>query len=318
MKKKIEIFCTIGPECLNKKFLKFANSNIDLLRLNMSHLDVKGLNRNIVYLQKFSKVPICIDTEGAQIRTKCNKIKFLKKNDQIKIFKNKNFYFYPTNIFEKLKINDQLDIGFRGLCVKIKKKNNSYLTCKVLKPGYFEPNKGVHLINRKIKLDYLTEKDFEAIKIGKKLNIKYYALSFTNSEKDVIKFNKLFKKEKKIFKIETKQAIKNLKKIIKFGNNLLIDRGDLSKDIRIENVPILQRKIINEANKKNKNVYVATNFLESMIINNYPTRAEVNDIYNTIEMGAKGLVLAAETAIGKNPIECVKILKKIIKVFKKK
>ena len=123
--------------------------------------------------------------------------------------------------------------------------------------------------------------------------------------------------EKKIFKVETKEAIKNLKKIIKFGNNLLIDRGDLSKDIKIENVPIVQRKIIHEANKSKKNVYVATNFLESMILNSYPTRAEVNDIYNTIEMGAKGLVLAAETAIGKNPVECVKILKKIIKVFKK-
>ena len=99
---------------------------------------------------------------------------------------------------------------------------------------------------------------------------------------------------------------------------MLIDRGDLSKDIKIENVPIIQRKIIHEAKKNRKNVYVATNFLESMILNSYPTRAEVNDIYNTIEMGAKGLVLAAETAIGKNPQECVKILQRIIKVFKKK
>ncbi len=317
MKKKIEIFCTIGPGSLNKKFLKFANSNINLLRLNMSHLNLKQLKKNIFYLKKYSKVPICIDTEGAQIRTKCNKIKYFKKSDNLKIFKDKSFYLYPDDIFNKLKINDKLDIGFSGLCVKIKKKNDIFLSCKVLNSGYFEPNKGVHLINRKIKLNYLTSKDIEAIKIGQKLNIKYYALSFTNSHNDVIRFNKLLKNEKKIFKIETKESIKNLKKIIKFGNNLLIDRGDLSKDIKIENVPIIQRKIINEAMKNKKNVYVATNFLESMILNSYPTRAEVNDIYNTIEMGARGLVLAAETAIGKNPIECVKILKKIIKVFRK-
>tara|TARA_Y100000816_G_scaffold156392_1_gene111546 strand:- start:1970 stop:2932 length:963 start_codon:yes stop_codon:yes gene_type:complete len=317
MKKKIEIFCTIGPGSLNKKFLKFANSNINLLRLNMSHLNLKQLKKNIFYLKKYSKVPICIDTEGAQIRTKCNKIKYFKKSDNLKIFKDKSFYLYPDDIFNKLKINDKLDIGFSGLCVKIKKKNDIFLSCKVLNSGYFEPNKGVHLINRKIKLNYLTSKDIEAIKIGRKLNIKYYALSFTNSHNDVIRFNKLLKNEKKIFKIETKESIKNLKKIIKFGNNLLIDRGDLSKDIKIENVPIIQRKIIYEAMKNKKNVYVATNFLESMILNSYPTRAEVNDIYNTIEMGARGLVLAAETAIGKNPIECVKILKKIIKVFRK-
>ena len=189
MKKKIEIFCTIGPGSLNKKFLKFANSNINLLRLNMSHLNLKQLKKNIFYLKKYSKVPICIDTEGAQIRTKCNKIKYFKKSDNLKIFKDKSFYLYPDDIFNKLKINDKLDIGFSGLCVKIKKKNDIFLSCKVLNSGYFEPNKGVHLINRKIKLNYLTSKDIEAIKIGQKLNIKYYALSFTNSHNDVIRFN---------------------------------------------------------------------------------------------------------------------------------
>ena len=317
-KNKVEIFCTIGPTSLNKKFLKFANSNINLLRLNMSHLNLKQLKKNILYLKKFSKVPICIDTEGAQIRTKCHKIKLFKKNDKIKIFKDKNFYFYPSDVFDKLKINDQLDIGFQGLHVKIKKKNNKFLLCHVQNAGLFEPNKGVHLINRKIKLNYLTNKDIDAIKIGQKFNIKYYALSFTNTYEDVINFNNLLKNRNKIFKIETKDAINNLSKILKVGNNLLIDRGDLSKDIKIENVPIIQRKIISEAKKKNRRVYVATNFLESMIINNYPTRAEVNDVYNTIEMGAKGLVLAAETAIGKNPQECVKILQRIIRVFKKR
>ena len=318
MKKKIEIFTTIGPESLNKKFLNFSNHNIDLLRLNMSHLNLNELEKNITYIKKYSKTPICIDTEGAQIRTKCNKARFLKKDSKIKIFKNKNFYFYPGDVFQKLKINDKLDIGFRGLCIKIERKNNFFMHCKVLNSGYFEPNKGVHLINRKIKLNYITNKDFEAIKIGKKFNIKYYALSFTDSSQDVIKFNKLLKNEKKIFKIETKNAIKNLKSILKFCDNLLIDRGDLSKDVKIEYVPIVQRDVIKKAIKKKRNVYVATNFLESMIINSYPTRAEVNDIYNTIEMGAKGLVLAAETAIGSNPLDSVKMLKKIINAFKKK
>ena len=100
------------------------------------------------------------------------------------------------------------------------------------------------------------------------------------------------------------------------GKNFLIDRGDLSKEIEIENIPIAQRKIL-KYTKKNKNIYIATNFLESMIEKNFPTRAEVNDIYNALELGAKGIVLAAETAIGKYPIECVLLLKKIFKKFKK-
>ena len=318
MKKKIEIFCTLGPSSLNKSFLKFASNNIDLLRLNMSHLSLSKLEKNIKFIKNFSKIPICIDTEGAQIRTKCKKVKFLKKNQKIKIEKDSNFFLYPSEVISKLKVNDKLEIGFRGLSIKLIKKLKNSFMCKVIEQGFLEPNKGVHVTNRKVNLNYLTDKDLKAIKIGKRHKIKFYALSFTNNEKDVVKFNNLAVNENKIFKIETSEAIKNLSKIMKKGKNFLIDRGDLSKDVKIENIPLVQRKIIALGKKQKKNVYVATNFLESMIINSYPTRAEVNDIYNTIEMGSKGLVLAAETAVGKNPHNCVKILKKIIKAFKEK
>ena len=134
---------------------------------------------------------------------------------------------------------------------------------------------------------------------------------------DIKKFNKLLKIENKIFKIETKNAVKNFNKIIKYGNNFLIDRGDLSKEISIEKIPVAQRVLFKIKKKfKNKNIYVATNLLESMILNNLPTRGEANDIFNSLEMGADGLVLAAETAIGKNPIDCVIFLKKILNTYK--
>ena len=134
---------------------------------------------------------------------------------------------------------------------------------------------------------------------------------------DIKKFNKLLKIENKIFKIETKNAVKNFKKIIKYGDNFLIDRGDLSKEISIEKIPVAQRVLFEIKKKfKNKNIFVATNLLESMILNNLPTRGEANDIFNSLEMGADGLVLAAETAIGKNPIDCVIFLKKILNTYK--
>ena len=315
---KKEIFCTLGPGSLNKNFLKFSQKNINLLRINMSHVEPSQLPKMINYIRRYTKTPICIDTEGAQIRTKIKKNILLKYNNRIKIYNEKgNFKLYPKEVFSKVTKGDILNVGFSGLELKLIKKNRKFLTAKVTKTGLLESNKGVHIKNRKIKMNYITNKDMKAIIVAKKFKIKNFALSFTNSAEDIKKFNKLLKKEKKIFKLETKSALKNIKDILKLGKYFLIDRGDLSKDITIEQIPVAQRKIIFLGKKFNKNIYVATNFLETMIKNIYPTRGEVNDIYNTLEMGAKGLVLAAETAIGKYPIECVKIIKKINQVFSK-
>tara|TARA_B100001063_G_C16752378_1_gene551003 strand:+ start:364 stop:1326 length:963 start_codon:yes stop_codon:yes gene_type:complete len=315
---KTEILCTLGPSSLNKKFLRYSKNNIDLLRLNLSHLSLKSLETTIKYIRKYTNTPICIDTEGAQIRTKVKVKKKFKKKNFFKVnLSKKNSLFYPDYINEKLKKNDILEIGFNGLVVKLIKKNKKFIYFQVLKSGLLETNKGVHITNRKIKMKFLTEKDISAIKIAKKYKIRNFALSFTNTIKDISNFNLILKKENKIFKIETKKALKNIKFISKRGDNFLIDRGDLSKDIKVENTPLAQRKIINECNKNKKKVYVATNFLESMINENVVNRGEINDIYSTLEQGATGLVLAAETAIGKNPIDSVKTLKKIIKIFKK-
>ncbi len=317
--KKISIFCTLGPSSLNKRFLKYTDKKVSLLRLNMSHIQSNNLEKKIKFIRKFTKTPICIDTEGAQIRTKIKKGKFYKKNSIIKIDKSKGrINFYPNEVFDKLRKDDVLDIGFDDLRVKIISKNTTSLKLKVITSGLFENNKGVCILNRKIKLKFLTEKDIEAIKIGKRLNIKNFALSFTNSENDVKKFKEILPKQNKIFKLETKKAIKNLNGIIKEGKNFLIDRGDLSKEFNVELIPILQRKILKIANlKKNKKVFIATNFLESMITNKTPNRGESNDIYSSLEMGASGLVLAAETAIGKYPYEAINFLNKMIKIFKK-
>jgi pyruvate kinase len=311
-----EIFCTLGPSTLNKSFLSFSNKKVDLLRLNLSHVSIAELKKLILFIRRFSKVPICIDTEGAQIRTKVKKKINYKEKQELCIFKNKgNLSFYPPEIFSQIKKGDIFSIGFEGLEVKVIKIKPDKIYVKTTKNGFLENNKGVHLVNRKIKLNFITEKDRKAILIAKKMNIKYFALSFTNTHNDILKFNSLLKNKIKIFKLETKSALKNLNKIMSAGERFLIDRGDLSKDVSIEMLPVIQRKIINAGKIKRKKVYVATNFLESMVKNRQPNRGEANDIYNTLESGASGLVLAAETAIGKYPKECVFFLKKIIKVF---
>ena len=313
-----EIFCTVGPSSLNRKFLKgIAGMNVKLLRINLSHTDTRNLKKAIKKIKKCTNIPICVDTEGAQIRTVCGSRKFYKINKNIKIDNNKyskNLSFYP-NIFSQIKINSVLDIGFEDLKIKIINKRKNLIIAKVLNAGYLDKNKGVHIVNQKIKLPPLTKKDIECIEIARKEGVKNFALSFTNSPKDVSYFNNLLVKEKKIFKIETKRAVQNIKSILNLCDAILIDRGDLSKDISLIKIPFTQRKIQRIAKKKKKKVYVATNLLESMVQNSYPTRAELNDIYNCLELGADGLVLAAETAIGKWPIQCVKLLSSMIKNF---
>tara|TARA_Y100001970_G_C14224985_1_gene855066 strand:- start:1178 stop:2143 length:966 start_codon:yes stop_codon:yes gene_type:complete len=313
-----EIFCTLGPSSTNPKFLKnIKRLGVTLVRINLSHTKIKDLSKIIRKIRKYTNIPICIDTEGAQIRTALCKKKFLRINQFIKISnekKSKDLTLYP-NISNKVKRSSILDIGFENLKIKIVKKNKNFLFGKVISSGYLEKNKGVHIINQKIKLSPLTNKDLESIKIAKKFNIKNYALSFTNSEKDVIFFNKILPRVRKIYKIETKNAVKNLNSILNLSQEILIDRGDLSKDVDLIKIPSTQRKIQKIAKRKRKKVFVATNLLESMIKNSYPTRAELNDIYNCLELGSNGLVLAAETAIGKWPLNCVKILSSLIKNF---
>jgi pyruvate kinase len=317
---KLDIFCTLGPSTLNKKFLKFAKGKISLLRLNMSHVNLKELKKNIIFIKKNTNIPICVDTEGAQIRTKIIKKKKLKINDQFKFFKKKSEnHLYPYDVYDKLKIRDYLSIGFDDLVAKIISKNSEFITLKVTSSGLLEDNKGIHLINRFIKLDFLTKKDLSAIEIAKKMNIRNFALSFTNNAEDIKRFKKILPTQTKIYKIESKHAVKTFNKLIRIGDNFLIDRGDLSKEMSIENIPYIQRKILKKSQEyKNKNIFIATNFLESMITNKFPTRGEANDIYSSLEMGAKGIVLAAETAIGHYPEESVNFLKKMILAYKKK
>jgi len=316
--KKIKIFCTLGPSSLNKKFLKFAQlQKVEMVRLNMSHLGLKELEKNIRFIKKNSKLNICLDTEGAQIRTKINKKINLKKKQKISIYKNKKFHLYPQEVFEKIKRNDLLELGFDGLILKIINKNKDCFISECIQEGDLEANKGVHLHNRKIKLNFLTKKDFLAIEIAKKYKIKNFALSFTNTLEDIKNFGNLLPFCRKIYKIETKEALKNFKAFNNKAKEFLMDRGDLSKDIPVEEIPFAQRMLFKHKKKSNE-IYIATNLLESMILKPYPTRAEVNDVYNSLEMGSSGLVLAAETAVGKYPEECIKFLNKIIFQFKKK
>ena len=324
---KTKIICTLGPTSFHKPILKLlTKEKVDIFRINLSHTNINQIKERIEYLKKNKIKNICIDTEGAQMRTTHTKKKyFIKKNSIIEIHNtnhfsdNKKIYLYPYIDLNNLKIGTNIDIGFNSLSIKVVKKklSNGCLLCKVIKGGYLESKKGVH-IHSKINLPCLTEKDKYALNLARKFKIKYYAISFVNSHKDLEEVKKITGSSSFIIsKIETENAIINLDKITKNSNALLIDRGDLSRYVPIEKIPMAQEYIIEKSKKLNTPTYVATNLLENMIKETEPTRAESHDIYSTLNEGAKGLVLAAETAIGTNPVECVRFLKRCIKVFER-
>ena len=156
---KIKILVTLGPSSLNRKFLKFCvKENVQLLRLNMSHIEIEDLENQIKFIKRNIKnAPICIDTEGAQIRTKSSTQKkiFLKIGKKFSLRKNgTKLSLYPLEIFEKLKVNDLLLIGFEGLKAKVISTNKEKILLRVISAGFMEGNKGVHVENRKINMNY--------------------------------------------------------------------------------------------------------------------------------------------------------------------
>ena len=318
----MKILCTLGPATLNKKFLLLAKKiGIGVVRLNMSHIKIENLTKYIELIRKHTNVPICIDSEGSQIRTgDFKKPIYFKKGKLItfhkKKIKSKDLSFYPDIVFQKLKVNDLLTIDFNSALVKIIYKSDKIIKTIVLNSGIVSGNKAVTL-NRHIDLPGLTKKDILAFKIGKRLKIKKYAISFVRNEKDIEFARQLVPKNSEIIsKIETFKALTNLIKITKSTDVILIDRGDLSRQVPLSSIPSWQKIISRVVKKYKSKLYIATNLLETMINSKNPTRAEINDIYNCISDGADGLVLAAETAIGKYPIEAVKMIKTNILNYK--
>ena len=289
------------------------------MRINLSHTDLKEITKIVNYIRRYTKINICLDTEGAQIRTSklSKKILNFKKNDIVYFKGHSNLInLVPKHIENKFKINDIISIDFNSVKVRIISQNDRICKGKVITGGMIASNKGVS-IDRIINLPSFTEKDIHAFDIANKLKINHIALSFTSKSEDVVNLRKYFNYKIAVTsKIESRKGLKNLKSILSEADNILIDRGDLSREIKLEKIPKTQKNIIMQANKHKTPVYVATNLLESMVTRMEPTRAEVNDVYNTLIDGATGLVLAAETAIGKYPEKCIEMIIKISKTVK--
>lgn len=297
--------------------------NVSLFRINLSHTKLEDVANVIRFIQNRTRVPICLDTEGAQIRTGYlhkNSV-FLAENSEVSIYRSRvpgdsdNFNLYPGDIVDKLEIGDFISIDFNSVLAQVIDKKSDRVVMRILTGGTIGQNRAV-TVDRDIAMPPLTEKDKKALEIAAKMGICHVALSFASQASDVDKIRAISKKDAFIIsKIESVKGVMNLEEIAEKSDALLLDRGDLSRQVPIERIPWIQKNVVKRAKKKGTKIYVATNLLESMITAKTPTRAEVNDIFNTLNDGADGLVLAAETAIGNYPVNCATMVSKIIKQF---
>lgn len=323
----VELLCTLGPASLNDRVIHWLErAGTSLLRLNLSHTRIEDVERIVNFIQKRTLIPICLDTEGAQVRTgpladgkiTVRENRFLTARGRAPAGDQSSISLYPAYIVNQLQLGDFISIDFNAVLAQVVEKTEDGAVLRILNGGEIGQNKAV-TVQRALDMPPMTDKDLAAIAIGRRLGIRHFALSFAHRASDVDLIRaKAGPVVTIISKIECLSGLNNLAGIAEKSEGILIDRGDLSREVPIEQIPAIQKMIIRKAKAHGAKVYVATNLLESMTSAPMPTRAEVNDIYNTLADGADGLVLAAETAIGQYPVGCARMVAKIVHQFQRK
>lgn len=326
---KTKIIATIGPSSSDINILKeMIIAGVDVVRLNFSHGEKefhKQIIKNVRKISEELQAPICIlqDLQGPKIRVGeiLNDSIELKDNEELKIVSknvvgDSRVISIDNDILYDIKSNERILIDDGKIELRVISSSKNEVLTKIIRGGILLPRKGINFPESNISLSSITEKDIEDLHFGLDNDVDWIALSFVRSEKDIKLLRKLIRERRKetriIAKIEKPQAIKNIDKIIKSSDGLMVARGDLGVEMPMESVPIYQKKIVDKCNKAYKPVIIATQMLESMVEQKTPTRAESNDVANAVLDGADAVMLSAESATGNYPIIAVKSMEKII------
>jgi len=329
--RKAKIICTIGPSSAKKEIIfSLIKNGMDVARLNFSHGDHATHKKNIELIRdgstRYNKpVAILQDLQGIKIRVGLIKggAVELKKGKTLLLLpgegignQKKIFISYPS-LLKDAKNGDKilLDDGLIQLSVLGREKNA--LKTKVVEGGILKDRKGVNLPGIKLSVTSFTEKDEKDLLFGIHMDVDYVAISFVRDVNDIRKVKKWLTDRKQqiplIAKIEKSEALCNIEEILSESDGIMVARGDLGVEIPSEEVPLIQKGLIDKANKKGKIVITATQMLESMTEHLRPTRAETTDVANAVLDGTDALMLSAETASGKYPVDAVKMMDRIIR-----
>ena len=330
--KKTKIIATLGPASNSKEMIeRLIKSGVDVLRVNFSHADHKDVKRivndvNVIRKKLNNHVTLLADLQGPKIRIgEVIENRELKKNEKISFTTNKSIV-NKNNIIEinypsfakDVKSGDKVLIDDGKIIFKaISSNKNDVVEAKVIQEGVLKSRKGVNLPNTKISQPALTKKDIRDAIFALNNSFDWIALSFVRSKKDILELKQLISKNCDhhipiISKIEKPEAIKKIDEIIKVSNGVMVARGDLGIEIPAEEVPLNQKMLVTKCKKAGIPIVIATQMMESMIDSLTPSRAEVNDVANSVMDGADGIMLSGETSVGKYPCEVVKKIKDII------
>lgn len=320
---KIKILCTLGPASFDRAVIEGLDERgVDLYRINLSHTAPEAIAPTIDLVRRYSATPICLDSEGPQVR--CGAVDgevVLEQEARITLTARSvrgsrhEITLWPRSVFDVLQPGSLVSIDFDGALLRVVDVDGTDAAAVVVRPGQVRSNKAV-TVDTPLELPPLSEKDLLAIEIGSRYDITHYALSFATRAEDVAYLRSLAPAGAHVIaKIESRAGVRAMDGIIEVADSVLIDRGDLSREVPLEQVPYYQKAIVRRANRWNRPVYVATNLLESMVTSLVPTIAEANDIANTLLDGVHGLVLAAETAVGRDPVGALDIVLRAIDAF---
>lgn len=327
--KKTKIICSIGPASNSVEVMgEMVNMGMDCARINLSHASEEDILKTIDVVREVRKVcnvPVAImyDTKGPEFRT----LKFkdggvtLQKGDTIRMSKNcihgneEEFGVNHGEAIDFIKIGDKVLIDNALLEFEVIGKEDDHVELKALGDGKIQNNKTINVPGVHLNLDFMSEVDKKDITFAAQHSCDYLALSFVNTKEDVIEAREIIDAAGGdaliISKIESRMGIKNIDGIIDESDGIMVARGDLGVEVPLEELPMLQKKIITKCREKGKFAIVATEMLASMYETPRPTRAEVSDVANAVLDGTDCVMLSGETTIGKHPIHAVEIMGRI-------
>jgi|WetSurMetagenome_2_1015567.scaffolds.fasta_scaffold00138_23 pyruvate kinase len=330
--RKARIVGTLGPSSCSKKIVEeLIGSGLDVARLNFSHgeydfheavfclarREAAKQNRNISIMQDLQGIKIRVgDIEGGSMN--------LRQGETVSLMPgketggNKNVYISYPALLKDVKEGEDILFDDGIIRVRVTGKTKTALRAEVIEGGILKSRKGANLPSTRTTVDTFTEKDKKDFRFGLKLGFDYLAISFVRNADDIERVKSWAKKNRLLLppliaKIEKPEALKNIDDIMASVEGIMVARGDLGVEMSAQQVPVIQKMLIDCANRTGKLVITATQMLESMTHHTRPTRAEASDVANAILDGTDAVMLSAETASGKYPVESVRMMDSIIR-----
>jgi pyruvate kinase len=331
-KKKTKIVATLGPACSSKEVIKkMIDAGVNVFRINFSHADYTDVKERIDIIRELNDeygytTAILADLQGPKLRVGVMKEDVVVNPGDIITFQTAedvpgtkervymNYLSFPQDVNPGERI--LLDDG-KLIFEALETNGTTEVVCKVIQGGPLKSKKGVNLPQTKVSLPALTKKDIKDALFAIEQEVDWIALSFVRTPKDLEELQDLIAKHSAykipiVAKIEKPEAVENIDKIVAFCDGLMVARGDLGVEIPAHEVPLIQKKLIHRAKTARIPVIVATQMMETMITSLTPTRAEVNDVANSVMDGADAVMLSGETSVGNYPVEVIEKMTQII------